>query len=812
MEFKHRFFSDIEVAVDKGITRFFLYGENIDRDLFYNEILGVADLKDSLAFNLVLKKNIDNVFSFNRAGVVLNSKDFNSKKYVKQEALTHTEIDSRFLNANAEDKENDPFNNIRETDKPNQKTTEVALEATKGVRQPDNILSNYLVRFTNILKSRKEPIAIIIDDLDWIVELFKGREHKIKILEEIDKWKNISQVPHLTFIIIRSLDELKTYYNIDEKHEGIIYIGSPTVKEIELAYSRNNLLFSENTKRLKENTLKVLAAHSKNSKNLLLHSIHLLATVKHSLGDQFYDDKIVIKEFKERLNSTLEEVKWDDVFLNHEEKIEIERIFQTFREGNVEEKKTLPKGIILYGPPGTGKTHIARALSNMGGYFFYPLKLADIKGEFVGQSGKNVQRIFREARISAPTLLFIDEVDTIFGRRGSGDQDSYSIDIINQFLSETDGVDTAGQNIFIVCTTNRLEMVDPAIISRFKPVKVDLPDENNRKNLTLYFLKNGIDPEQNKNELKEIIQKSKGLSGRDIKTLSGHIKKELVSGINLLEAIRKTFSKLKENIVSIESSEVFAPKLYTSNNTYPLFTHIIGYNEVKQKIKDLIQLMKEPEKFERFGIEKINGILLYGPPGNGKTQFAEACANEFGMDYVKIVSSNLANSLVSGMIKQIEEAVEKTIILSNFNPVLLFFDEFDAIASIEALDIRFRGALLDSINRIRKMNHIILMAATNFHDRLDEAVIRKGRFDKHIEFPNPKEENIIPLIQYFISDERYCSDTLDYEIIKKRIYKFKEKPSTSDVKTFCEEAKMDAVIKGRFNSDGKVILRTEHFK
>ena len=802
-EFKHRFYNEVEESVRKGINQFILYGKNLYEDLFFNESLGVATAVESLVFNLLHISKMKKVVVFQEDGVFLYSQP---QEGIRPSKKSVTKLKEELLRHKSRTK------GLR--DKHPNATQQTSNNAQRDSQQEASISQtqklNMLRDITEILEKSKEPIGVIVNSLEWSAELFEGKDHKIDYLKEIEKWKNIdmSDCIHLTFVLLNSIDIIKRYFFIDESSNGVIYVGAPTVDEIKNTYDGIITIKIED---IQSESIKKTASLIKNNKYLLKNAIYLFATILKNKGDaEFYDDKKFYNHFVEQLKANVDDdVVWDDVILNKNIKDKILTKFTQFLNDTGEIKKG-SKGFIFYGPPGTGKTHIAKALANRGGFYFMAPKLADIKGRFVGESGKNVQKIFNEARANAPTLLFLDELDTVFSQRGSGNTDSFQQDIINQFLAEIDGVDSAKQDIFLIGATNRIETIDSAMISRLESIEIALPNTQNRKEIFQHHLKE-IASDLQEADYEELAKRSDGLSGRDIKGVSENIVNNYKNTKNLQISAAQALQEFKTEVARMMKNAYFDITLYDETKNNQGFNAIIGYQQEKGQLSSMVYTILNADDYKKYdsAIANYNGILMYGPPGNGKTHIAYSLANEFKLDFVKVIGSSLASSMQDGAVKILDEIVQNVVKLSALHPIMLFFDEFDAIVSPH-MDSKLRGTMLDRITYMRNRGNILLVAATNKDPQeLNEAVIRDGRFDEKIFFDHPKEiETITQLFISFCTKGDFDTSTLDFSTLSQQIAI--GNTSISSIEKMCNDAKRRAV-QSKELSNAKAVLKMEFF-
>ncbi|MFW5863100.1 MAG: AAA family ATPase, partial [Spirochaetota bacterium] len=747
--------SDIQGALRGGITQVIVHGENVYEDYFSETLIGAHDIATTLIYYLLYniseeeREQIENVLFFSDDGLFLCRRKplAPGELPFSYDALDHEKI-RQMLGVQEKSSSSFSREGRHGNDSPRENSESDnsgnAAEYAEAARQEINNAAAPSVdlfrQVTAILEYQNDTWGVVVKDIEWLAELFHGRQHNFEYLKEIQKWRNLSNhTPHISFILMKSMDVFSNYFFLSEQSPGVIFAGGPTREEITTWLMRRKIeqYISQ------EEYIEKIASELKNRGFTLKRTVHLVKSIEAQIGADINNAEKFFHAVDERLEKKIEMVHWGDVCINEDTKTYVQGLFMAYLEDDETRYNEKPRGMILYGPPGTGKTLIAKALAGMGGFYFMAPKLADIKGEYVGHSSRNVQRIFNEARNNSPTLMFLDELDTLFPSRGGASIDSFTVDITNQFLAEIDGVDTGKQRVFIVGATNRLEILDPAIKSRLKAMYVPLPDDKNRAEMLRLYMKERW-PHLSKEDAIELVRRTRGLSGRDIKDLCYdiHVKWEH-SGGNTSDAPRRVMDAalgdFRAKMAHSFNDKSFSIDLFSEDKRQPVSQVIIGCQHQIARVEGVINVLRHKSWFKQYGLEDYNGILLYGPPGNGKTEFARACASAYGFDFVKVVGTSLATSIRDGTIKILDTIVDNCVKLSAIHPILLFFDEFDAIATGHSMDVKFRGALLDKIIELRKYGNILFVAATNARHNLDDAVIRDGRFDVHLLFDSPAD-------------------------------------------------------------------------
>jgi len=401
-----------------------------------------------------------------------------------------------------------------------------------------------------------------------------------------------------------------------------------------------------------------------------------------------------------------------------------------------------PKGVLLHGPPGTGKTLIARAVANESGANFFSIAGPEIMSKYYGESEQRLREIFEEANRSTPSIIFIDELDSIAPKRSevTGEVERR---VVAQLLSMMDGLKERGQ-VVVIGATNRLDAIDPALRrpGRFdREIEIGVPDRNDRVEiLQIHVRSMPVDEEVN---LEGLADRTHGFVGADINALckeagmkslrrylpdlatEDEIPREI---IDKMSVTRNDFEEALKEIEPSAMREVLIeiPKVTWSD--------LGGLSMQKQELIESIEWpLKEPERFHKMGIRPPKGVLLYGPPGTGKTMIAQAVANEINANFISVRGPQLLSKWVGDSEKAIREVFRKA---RQVSPAIIFFDELDSIAPIRGMDEGSRvtervvNQLLAELDGLETLKDVMVLAATNRPDMIDPALLRSGRFDR----------------------------------------------------------------------------------
>lgn len=762
-----------------GKSRIFLLGDNLN-DIFLRDLrVGAFGILENLKYYAETTKEFGWF-------IYVPSNDKTKIRCYKKEKRQLIEKD---LEEFYEPKVNDMASRIlrnRTANKSKIESEESDKEDEKSKEAISNMSDKYFENIIRVLfdNRRKEEVMVYIENFDWIAEFYDDQnlnKKYIKKIIELDKLKK-----NLVVISLKQLNifEEKFFNKFDEKE--ILNINAPNKREIELLLHRISWMNLGCELSL---DYEMLASQFSNSNYSLRECSKIFRKKMSQYGEKLSLDNF---QFKTKVE---EKVSWDDVILKKSIKEKIEREMDKFLEGETE----LKKGVIFTGPPGTGKTFIAKALASKGKVYFMCPKLSDLKGQYVGQSAPKIKALFEEARQNEPTLIFLDEIDTLFPLRDSNDGDSYTKDITNEFLQQIDGVDTGTQKIFIVAATNRIESIDPAVRSRLgNPITIDLPEEEEREVLFKSLLKknNSILDEKfwsklSKEYKDDLRNRSDKMSGRDIKNFCSYIDKILEKSKNIKNMEANFIYKNYFMLAFLERKKALIDKLKSTMGIDCLVPSDIvneelkGIDKIKNQINSVVGQIKEyqKEKRKKFNLALQNGILLYGPPGNGKSKVVEEVAKQQNALLIKIESKNIVGYSTRDTLENLDEIFRQAIQLSKIcekdEGVILFFDEIDSLVGPEMNNV-LRGTVLgllsDERNGIRNNDSkLILIGATNFYGIIDEAVKRKGRFDRHILFDDPSEEIALILIKEFLEKEKIYLSVIDEEKTIKELYcKLKE--------------------------------------
>ena len=417
-----------------------------------------------------------------------------------------------------------------------------------------------------------------------------------------------------------------------------------------------------------------------------------------------------------------------------------------------------PKGVLLYGPPGTGKTLLAKAVANESNAHFISISGPEIMSKFYGESEARLREIFKEAREKAPSIIFVDEIDSIAPKREevTGEVERR---VVSQMLSLMDGLEARGK-VIVISATNRPNAIDPALRrpGRFdREIEIKVPDKKGRQEILLIHTRNMplADEEQPLPvKIEKIASVSHGYVGADLEYLCKEAAmkclRRLLPELNLEEEKipPETLDKLvvnaddfKKALVEVTPSgmrEVFI------ENPDVSWEEIGGLAEVKKELMEAVEWpMKYPGLYDKLGHKMPRGILLHGPSGTGKTLMAKAVATESEANFVSVRGPELLSKWVGESERGIREIFKRA---RQSAPCVIFFDEIDSIAPIRgaggetAVTERVVSQLLTELDGMENMHGVVVLAATNRADMIDPALLRPGRFDKIIQIPLPDKD------------------------------------------------------------------------
>ncbi|MCD6461939.1 MAG: CDC48 family AAA ATPase [Thermoplasmata archaeon] len=462
-----------------------------------------------------------------------------------------------------------------------------------------------------------------------------------------------------------------------------------------------------------------------------------------------------------------------------------------------------PKGVLLYGPPGTGKTLIAKALANEAGASFFSIQGPEIMNKFYGESEGRLREIFEQAEKSAPSVIFIDEIDSIAPKR---DEVSGEVErrVVAQLLTLMDGLNPR-KNVVVIAATNRVNSLDPALRrpGRFdREIEIGVPDKEGRKEI-LQVHTRGM-PVGDDVDIDELAAVTHGFVGADLASLAREAAMRALSRyLPDLDLDRPVPSELLAEMKVIREDFMEALKMVEPSSLREVLIEVpnVSWDEVgdleeaKKELKEAVELpMKHPEVFQRMGIRPVKGILLYGPPGAGKTLLAKAVATESEANFISIKGPEVLSKWVGESEKAIREIFRRA---KQASPSIIFLDEIDSIApprgsytGESGVSERLVNQLLTSIDGVEDMGDVVVMAATNRPDMVDPALLRAGRFDKLVYIPPPDEEGRKKIFQVHTKNMPLADDVDLDELARKT-----EGYVGADIESVCREAAMVAVRK-----------------
>ncbi|MBB5252862.1 AAA family ATPase [Sulfurisphaera ohwakuensis] len=465
-----------------------------------------------------------------------------------------------------------------------------------------------------------------------------------------------------------------------------------------------------------------------------------------------------------------------------------------------------PKGILLFGPPGCGKSLMMRALANEAKINFIYVNVSDIMSKWYGESEARLRELFANARKNAPCILFFDEIDTIGVKRESHTGDSVTPRLLSLMLSEIDGLQSE-DGVIIVGSTNVPHLLDKALLraGRFdKLIYIGVPDKKSRKEIFLIHCKNmplGEDVDFDK-----LAEMTERFTGADIANVCQEVARmaaveALEKGVErkiTLQDFANVIKRYKPSVTlqMLDEYEKFrldyerkfrGPELPESEDAEKITLNDIGgYEEIKKELYDLLEMQfKYYNLMEQMKIPSIRGILLYGPPGVGKTMMAKALARTLGVRLIMLSGAEILYKGYEGAVSAVKEVFNRA---RENKPSILLLDELDAIApkreNQKSEASKIVNQLLTEMDGIRSLKEVVVIGTTNRLEDIDPALKRPGRFDRIIYMPLPNKDERKDIF------EKYLGKDICEQVNCDKLADITEGYSGADIAAVTREAKL----------------------
>ena len=430
-----------------------------------------------------------------------------------------------------------------------------------------------------------------------------------------------------------------------------------------------------------------------------------------------------------------------------------------------------PKGVLLYGPPGTGKTLLAKAVATESAAHFISISGPEIMSKFYGESEARLREIFKEAKEKSPSIVFIDEIDSIAPKREevTGEVERR---VVSQLLSLMDGLEGRGK-VVVIAATNRPNAIDPALRrpGRFdREIEIKVPDKKGRMEVLLIHTRHM--PLTEDVNLDRISAVTHGFVGADLEYLCKEaamktlrrllpemkLEEEKISpeSLNKLVVTGDDYAQAIKDVTPSAMREVY---LETPDVKW---SEIGGLADVKKELQEAVEWpLKYPEVYSALGYSMPKGMLLHGPSGAGKTLMAKAVATESEANFISIRGPELLSKWVGESERGVREVFRRA---RQASPCIIFFDEIDALAPIRGLGNdsmateRVVSQLLTELDGMQALSGVVVIAATNRIDMIDPALLRAGRFDKILYMPLPDKDGRRSILEIHLKGKKLVSD------------------------------------------------------
>jgi transitional endoplasmic reticulum ATPase len=430
-----------------------------------------------------------------------------------------------------------------------------------------------------------------------------------------------------------------------------------------------------------------------------------------------------------------------------------------------------PKGVLLYGPPGTGKTLLAKAVATESNAHFIPISGPEIMSKFYGESEARLREIFKEAKEKAPTIIFIDEIDSIAPKREevTGEVERR---VVSQLLSLMDGLEARGK-VIVIAATNRPNAIDPALRrpGRFdREIEIKVPDKKGRYEILQIHTRHM--PLTQDVDLERLAAVTHGFVGADAEYLCKEAAMKTLRRMlpvlklgeerlspEVLDKLIVTMNDFEEALKDVMPSAMREVYLETPDVKW---SEIGGLEDVKKELQEAVEWpLKFQDLYKVIGYNMPKGVLLHGPSGTGKTLLAKAVATESEANFISIRGPELLSKWVGESERGVREVFRRA---RQASPCVIFFDEIDALAPTRGMGgdsmvtERVVSQLLTELDGIQALTGVVVLAATNRIDMVDPALVRPGRFDKIISIPLPNKEARLQILSLSLEGKQKDPD------------------------------------------------------
>jgi transitional endoplasmic reticulum ATPase len=461
-----------------------------------------------------------------------------------------------------------------------------------------------------------------------------------------------------------------------------------------------------------------------------------------------------------------------------------------------------PKGVLLHGPPGTGKTLLAKAVANETNAHFISLSGPEIMSKYYGESEERLREIFNDAEKNAPSIIFIDEIDSIAPKREevTGEVEKR---VVAQLLALMDGMQSRGK-VVVIAATNRPNALDPALRrpGRFdREIVIGVPDQAGRLEI-LQVHTRGM-PLAETVDLQKLASSTHGFVGADLESLAKEaamrslrrvlpkidLEKESVPA-EVLNKIIVTMDDFQGALTEVEPSAMREVLVEVPNVHW---SDVGGLKEVKSELEESVEWpLKYRNIFDYAHTSPPKGILLYGPPGTGKTLLAKAVANESEANFISIKGPELLSKWVGESERGVRDIFHKA---RQAAPCIIFMDELDSLVPTRGASMgdsqvteRVISQILTELDGLEELRDVTVLGATNRPDMIDQALLRPGRFDKLLYVPPPDLESRKEIFRIHLKQKPLAKDISVDDLAAKT-----EGYTGADIESITETAVMNAI-------------------